>query len=184
MEKKVILWWFVYLGSVAVATEDSCLSTNEVNNCDKLKERTFVMIKPDAVQRGLVGEIIARFERKGFQLSAMKFAQANKELLELHYEEHKDRPFFPPLVEYMLSGPVVAMVWEGKGVVNGGRKLLGATNPTEAAAGTIRGDLAMETGRNLSHASDSYESAQREIKLWFGAQLVMWEADLHKWVHE
>ena len=167
-----------------VATEDSCLETNNVNNCDKHTERTFVILKPDAVQRGLVGEIIARFERKGFQLSAMKFVQPDKDLLELHYDEHKDRPFFPSLVEYMMSGPVVAMVWQGKGVVKGGRKLLGATNPLEAAAGTIRGDLAMETGRNLCHASDSDDSAVREIKLWFGAQLVMWESDRHKWVHE
>ena len=173
----------VYLGGL-VAAEDTCVKTNDLNHCDQHSERTLVILKPDAVQRGLVGEIIARFERKGFQLSAMKFVQADKELLKLHYEEHKDRPFFPSLVEYLMSGPVVAMVLQGKGVVKGGRNLLGATNPTEAAAGTIRGDLAMETGRNLCHASDSPDSAAREIKLWFGAQLVMWEPDRDKWVHE
>jgi len=173
----------VLLGSV-ISEEDTCVTTNDVKNCDKHMERTFIALKPDAVQRGLVGEIISRFERKGFKLAALKFLHASQELLELHYEEHKGRPFFPALLEYMGSGPVLAMVWEGKGVVKGGRSLLGATNPTEAAPGSIRGDLAMETGRNLCHASDSDVSARREIKLWFSEELVMWEADLTKWIHE
>ena len=174
---------FLSLGC-ALSDEDTCVTTNDVKNCDKHAERTFIAIKPDAVQRGLVGEIISRFERKGFKLSAQKFIQASKEMLELHYEEHKERPFFPSLLEYMGSGPIVAMVWEGKGVVKGGRSLLGATNPTVAAPGTIRGDLAMETGRNLCHASDSEVSAAREIKLWFGEELVKWEPELKKWIHE
>ena len=163
----------LFLGYV-ITEEDTCVSINEIKNCDKHIERTFIAIKPDAVQRGLVGDIITRFERKGFKLSGIKFVQASRELLELHYEEHKARSFFPSLVDYMSSGPVVAAVWEGKGVVKGGRSLLGATNPAEAAPGTIRGDLAMETGRNLCHASDSVESAARDFKLWVGEDLVKW----------
>eukprot|EP00092_Neocalanus_flemingeri_P000771 GFUD01000820.1.p1 GENE.GFUD01000820.1~~GFUD01000820.1.p1 ORF type:complete len:185 (-),score=57.88 GFUD01000820.1:81-635(-) len=173
----------LFLGNV-LSEEDVCVTTNEVKKCDKHAERTFIAIKPDAVQRGLVGDIINRFERKGFKLVAIKLLHASQDLLELHYEEHKERPFFPALVEYMGSGPVAAMVWEGKGVVKGGRSLLGATNPTEAAPGTIRGDLAMETGRNLCHASDSDVAARREIKLWFNDEWVRWEADLAKWIHE
>ena len=148
-------------------------------------ERTFVMIKPDGVQRSLVGEIIARFEKKGFKLVALKFVQATEELLRLHYAELSDLPFFPKLLAYVLSGPVVAMVWEGLGAVSGGRKLVGETKPSESLPGTIRGDFALDIGRNVIHASDSVTSAGREIGLWFTAtELVPWSSAQVAWLYE
>merc|ERR1712198_434869 len=129
-------------------------------------ERTFIMIKPDGVQRGLVGEIIKRFEQKGFQLVAMKFMQADEELLKKHYEDLSSKPFFPGLVKYMASGPVVPMVWQGAGVVKTGRVMLGETNPKDSKPGTIRGDYCIEVGRNICHGSDAVKSAQKEISLW------------------
>lgn len=119
------------------------------------EERTYIMVKPDGVQRGLVGQIIARFEAKGFHLAGLKQLQPSKELLEAHYADLSARPFFPHLIEYMLSGPVVGMIWVGKGAVASGRKLLGATNPADSAPGTIRGDFCIVTGRNICHGSDS-----------------------------
>ena len=169
---------------IVIAAEVTCDKTNEVRDCDHQPERTFIAIKPDAVQRGLVGEILSRFERKGFKLVAMSMMSASRELLETHYEEHRDRSFFASLIDYMMSGPVVATVWEGSGVISAGRSLLGATNPVKAAAGTIRGDFALDTGRNLCHASDSAESAEREVKLWFSNQIVHWKSDLSNWIFE
>lgn len=133
-------------------------------------ERTFIAIKPDGVQRGLVGEIVGRFERKGYQLVALKQIQVSKEHAEKHYIDLKDKPFYNGLCEYLASGPVVAMVWKGKDVVKGGRTLIGATNPAQSAPGTIRGDFALDVGRNIIHGSDSVESAEKEIALWFTAQ--------------
>ncbi len=130
-------------------------------------ERTFVMIKPDAVQRGLIGEIISRLERKGLKIVAMKMLSVSKELAEKHYAEHREKPFFESLVSYITSAPVVAMVVEGKNAVKVVRTLVGATNPQEAQPGTIRGDFGMDIGRNVIHASDSLESAEREISLFF-----------------
>ena len=130
-------------------------------------ERTFVMIKPDAVQRGLVGEIIARLERKGLKIVAMKMLHVSRELAQNHYAEHKGKPFFESLVDYITSAPVIAMVVEGKNAVKVVRTLVGATNPQEASPGTIRGDYGMDIGRNVIHASDSLESAEREISLFF-----------------
>ena len=131
------------------------------------EERTFIMVKPDGVQRGLVGEIIARFEKKGFKLVALKFQQASEELLKNHYADLAARPFFPSLIEYMGLGPVVPMVWEGLNVVKTGRVMLGETNPADSKPGSIRGDLCIQTGRNIIHGSDSVESAKKEIALWF-----------------
>ncbi|KAG5496357.1 hypothetical protein JKF63_02659 [Porcisia hertigi] len=130
-------------------------------------ERTFIAVKPDGVQRGLVGEIIARFERKGFKLVALKMLQPTKEQAQGHYKDLASKPFFPALVEYFSSGPIVGMVWEGKNVVKSGRVLLGATNPADSQPGTIRGDYAVDVGRNVCHGSDAVESAQREIAFWF-----------------
>uniref|UniRef100_A0A8C7RJQ6 Nucleoside diphosphate kinase n=1 Tax=Oncorhynchus mykiss TaxID=8022 RepID=A0A8C7RJQ6_ONCMY len=130
-------------------------------------ERTFIAIKPDGVQRRLVGDIIKRFELKGFKLVGMKFIQAPESLLKKHYADLKDRPFFPGLVSYMASGPVVAMVWEGLNVVKTGRVMLGETNPADSKPGTIRGDYCIQVGRNIIHGSDSVESANKEINLWF-----------------
>ncbi|NP_001117775.1 nucleoside diphosphate kinase [Oncorhynchus mykiss] len=131
------------------------------------EERTFIAIKPDGVQRRLVGDIIKRFELKGFKLVGMKFIQAPESLLKKHYADLKDRPFFPGLVSYMASGPVVAMVWEGLNVVKTGRVMLGETNPADSKPGTIRGDYCIQVGRNIIHGSDSVESANKEINLWF-----------------
>ena len=132
-----------------------------------IAERTFVAIKPDGVQRGLIGEILGRFERKGFKLIALKQLVPTRELAENHYGVHRERPFFPTLVDFITSGPVVAMVWEGDGVIASARNLIGATKPLEACPGTIRGDLAVNIGRNVIHGSDGPETAAFEIDLWF-----------------
>merc|ERR1712168_1531036 len=148
-------------------------------------ERTFIMIKPDGVHRGIVGEIIKRFENKGFKLVAMKFMQASTELLENHYADLSKKPFLPGLVKYMASGPVVAMVWEGLNAVKTGRVMLGATNPADSAPGTIRGDLCVQVGRNICHGSDAVESANHEIALWFTpAELNDWTQAMNGWINE
>lgn len=148
-------------------------------------ERTFLAIKPDGVQRGLVGEIIGRFEAKGFKLVGMKLMTASRELAEQHYGVHKERPFFAGLVDFITSGPLVAMVWEGDGVVASARKLIGATNPLNSEPGTIRGDLAVNVGRNIIHGSDAVETAQQEISLWFKEEeLSAWTPSLTPWIVE
>jgi nucleoside-diphosphate kinase len=145
-------------------------------------ERTFIAIKPDGVQRGLVGEILGRFERKGFKLVGLKQITPSRELAEQHYGVHKERPFFAGLVEFITSGPVVAMVWEGDGVIASARKLIGATKPLEAEPGTIRGDLAVNIGRNVIHGSDAAETAQFEIGLWFQpSELNAWTPSDQGW---
>jgi nucleoside-diphosphate kinase len=134
-------------------------------------ERTLVLVKPDGVRRGLIGEVIRRIEAKGYTLARLELREATRELLAEHYAEHEGKPFYEPLVEFMLSGPVVAMVVEGDRVVEGFRALAGATDPTAALPGTIRGDLGRDWGlavqQNLVHGSDAVESAEREIKIWF-----------------
>ena len=148
-------------------------------------ERTFIMIKPDGVQRGLIGDIISRFETKGFSLVGMKFMSVSRELAEKHYGVHKERPFFGGLVEFITSSPVVAMVWEGEGVVGSARTLIGATNPISAAPGTIRGDYGVTIGRNLIHGSDAIETAQSEIALWFSSEeLTAWDTCAKDWIYE
>merc|ERR1719383_430177 len=142
------------------------------------------MIKPDGVQRGLVGDIIKRFEQKGFKLVAMKFMTASKEHLSTHYEDLAKKPFFAGLVKYMASGPVVPMVWEGLNVVKTGRVMLGETNPKDSKPGTIRGDFAIQVGRNICHGSDAVESAEKEIKLWFSdEELTSWQPAAIDWVY-
>ncbi len=148
-------------------------------------ERTFIMIKPDGVQRNLVGDIVSRFETKGFTLVGMKLMQVSRELAEEHYGVHKERPFFGSLVDFIISAPVVAMVWEGDGVVASARKLIGATNPLAAEPGTIRGDFGVSIGRNIIHGSDAIETAQSEIALWFkDDELVSWEPTITPWLYE
>jgi nucleoside-diphosphate kinase len=148
-------------------------------------ERTFIAIKPDGVQRKLAGEIIRRFETKGFTLVGLKFMSVSRELAEKHYDVHKEKPFFNGLVEFITSGPVVAMVFEGDGVVASARKIIGATNPLNAEPGTIRGDFGVSIGRNLIHGSDAVETAQREISLWFKEEeLVSWQPTLTSWLYE
>ncbi|KAI5128672.1 Nucleoside Diphosphate Kinase A [Manis pentadactyla] len=148
-------------------------------------ERTFIAIKPDGVQRSLVGAIIRRFEQKGFRLVAMKLMHASEDLLKQHYIDLKDRPFFSGLVKYMHSGPVVAMVWEGLNVVKTGRVMLGETNPADSKPGTIRGDFCIQVGRNIIHGSDSVESAEKEIGLWFRPEeLVDYRSCAQSWIYE
>lgn len=148
-------------------------------------ERTFVAIKPDGVQRRLIGELIHRFERRGLTLVGLKLMQVSPELASQHYAEHQDKPFFKGLVEYITSGPVVAMAWEGKNAAALCRQTIGATKPEAAAPGTIRGDFAVEIGRNLVHGSDSPESGARELALWFKPEeLVKTDVTLSRWIWE
>ncbi len=146
-------------------------------------ERTFLMIKPDGVQRNLVGTIVKRFEEKGYKLVGAKLMQIDRTLAEQHYGEHRERPFFGELVDFITSGPVFAMVWEGENVVAVARSLMGATNPKDAAAGTVRGDFAVSLGMNIIHGSDSLASAEREINLFFKpAELVEYQRVIDRWV--
>ena len=148
-------------------------------------ERTFLAIKPDGVQRGLVGEIIRRFEVKGFTLVGLKLIKVSRELAEQHYDVHREKKFFPGLVDFITSGPLVAMVWEGEGVVASARKIIGATNPLTSEPGTIRGDYGISIGRNIIHGSDAVETANREISLWFKEEeLVGWQPSLTSWIYE
>ncbi|CAG0903105.1 unnamed protein product [Cyprideis torosa] len=149
------------------------------------RERTFIAVKPDGVQRGLVGEITKRFEQKGFKLVAMKMVTASEEHLKKHYADLSSKPFFAGLVSYMASGPVVAMVWEGFNVVKMGRMMLGETNPAASLPGTIRGDFCIQVGRNICHGSDSVDSANKEIELWFQPdELQSWSRVDEPWVYE
>ncbi|KAM3141353.1 nucleoside diphosphate kinase [Paramecium bursaria] len=148
-------------------------------------ERTFILIKPDGVQRKLVGKIIQRFEERGFKLVALKFTQPDQQTLQKHYEDLVFKPFFPCLISYMLSGPVVAMIWEGKDAVKQGRLILGETNPLLSKPGTIRGDFAIDIGRNVVHGSDSVDAAQKEINLWFAEpERVQWKTEDSSQIYE
>lgn len=147
-------------------------------------ERTFIILKPDAVQRGLIGEIISRFERRGLKMVALKMVDVSKELAEEHYAVHAERPFYNSLVSYITSGPVVAMVLEGTDAIAAVRNTVGATKPAEAAPGTIRADFGLEIGRNLVHASDGTDTAASEIALWFGEDVIDWKRDTDSWIFE
>lgn len=148
-------------------------------------ERTLVLIKPDGVQRGLIGPIVERLERRGLKLLGMKFMQMSRDLAGQHYGAHRERDFYADLVNYIVSGPIVAMVWEGKDAIQTVRTTMGATNPTNAAPGTIRGDFGVEIGRNLVHGSDGPESAVTEIALFFSEdELVAWDRATDAWIRE
>jgi nucleoside-diphosphate kinase len=148
-------------------------------------ERTLILVKPDGVQRGLIGEIVGRFERRGLKLAGMKFIQMSRQLAENHYAVHKERPFYGSLVDYITSGPVLAMVWEGHEAIAAARATMGSTNPVAAAPGTIRGDFGMEIGRNLVHGSDSPENAIKEVDLFFKAdELIDWARNSDPWIRE
>ncbi|MFZ0445391.1 MAG: nucleoside-diphosphate kinase [Bacillus sp. (in: firmicutes)] len=147
-------------------------------------EKTFLMVKPDGVQRNLIGEIVSRFEQKGFQLVGGKLMSISKELAEEHYGEHKERPFFGELVDFITSGPVFAMIWEGENVITTARQMMGSTNPKDAALGTIRGDFGVTVGKNIIHGSDSPESAVREIGLFFNnEELVQYDKLMNQWIY-
>lgn len=145
-------------------------------------ERTFIMVKPDGVQRGLVGEIVSRFENKGLKLVGAKLMNVSTQTAETHYAEHKERPFFKDLVDFITSSPVFAMVWEGENAIATARNMMGKTNPTDAASGTIRGDFGLTIGMNIVHGSDSPESAEREIGIWFGSDVVSYEKSVDTWI--
>lgn len=148
-------------------------------------ERTLVLIKPDGVQRGLIGEIISRLERRGLRLVGGKFLQVSQNLAETHYAIHKGKPFYDGLIAYITSSPVMAMAWEGPNAVVAVRQTMGATRPTEAAPGSVRHDFGLEVGRNLTHASDSVENGLAEVSLWFSDQeLVSWGRALDPWIFE
>ena len=148
-------------------------------------ERSLVLVKPDGVQRGLIGEVIARLERRGLRLVAAKFMVVSLELAETHYAIHKGKPFYEGLIAYITSAPVMAMVWEGPNSVAAIRQTMGATRPTEAAPGSLRHDFALEVGRNLTHASDSVENGEKEVALWFTPdELVDWTREVDRWVFE
>jgi nucleoside-diphosphate kinase len=148
-------------------------------------ERTLILVKPDGVQRGLIGEIIGRFERRGLKLIGLKFIQMSQQLAAAHYAVHAGRPFYDDLINYITSGPVVAMVWEGKEAIAAARTTMGVTKPVEATPGTIRGEFGMEIGRNLVHGSDGPENAAKEVSLFFGeSELVNWNRALDPWIRE
>ncbi|WLR43740.1 nucleoside-diphosphate kinase [Bacillus carboniphilus] len=147
-------------------------------------EKTFLMVKPDGVQRQLIGEIVAKFEKKGFQLVGAKLMQIPTSLAEKHYGEHEGKPFFGELVDFITSGPVFAMVWQGDHVIEVARQMMGKTNPKEALPGTIRGDYGMFVGKNIIHGSDSLESAEREIGLFFKEdELISYDSSLNHWIY-
>lgn len=148
-------------------------------------ERTLVLVKPDGVQRGLVGEVISRLERRGLRLVAAKFMEVSQGLAEEHYAIHQGKPFYEGLIRYITSAPVMAMVWEGPNAIVAVRQTMGSTRPTEASPGSIRHDYALEVGRNITHASDSVENGETEIALWFREdELVNWSRDVDRWVFE
>ncbi len=148
-------------------------------------ERTLILVKPDAMQRGLAGEILTRFERRGLRIVGLRLLQVDRAMAERHYAEHAGKPFFDGLVGYITSSPIVAAVLEGTNAVAAARQLMGSTRPTEAAPGTIRADFGLEVGRNLVHGSDGVESAEREIGIFFkGEELPTWERNVDPWVFE
>jgi len=148
-------------------------------------ERTLIIVKPDAVQRGLIGQIVARFEQRGLRIVGMKLIQMDRDLAARHYAVHKGKSFYEPLLAYITSAPVVVMALEGTDVIKAARNTIGATNPAEAGAGSIRGDFGMEVGRNLVHGSDSVENGEKEVALFFGdGELVAWDRDVDQWVFE
>lgn len=148
-------------------------------------ERTLVLVKPDGVQRGLIGEVILRLERRGLRLVAAKFLHVSRQLAETHYAVHLGKPFYPGLIDYITSAPVMAMVWEGPRAVQVVRQTMGSTKPFEAAPGTIRHDFGLETGRNLTHGSDSPDNGAAEVELWFKPEeLVSWTREADRWIFE
>ncbi|NIP44724.1 MAG: nucleoside-diphosphate kinase [candidate division Zixibacteria bacterium] len=150
-----------------------------------LMEKTLVLVKPDGVQRGLIGEVISRLERRGLKLQAAKFMQVSNELAETHYGIHKGKTFYEGLIQYITSSPVMAMVWTGPNAVAAVRQTMGATRPTESAPGSVRHDFGLEVGRNLTHASDSPENGETEVSLWFNdSELIDWDRAVDNWIFE
>lgn len=184
------LLFILILAAVGLAISDDCTeptftATPSSSATENNNERTFIAVKPDGVQRGLTGEIISRFHRRGYKLVALKMVHPTIEQAQTHYIDLAFKPFYPSLCQYLSSGPIVGMVWEGLNVIKSGRLMLGATNPVDSLPGTIRGDFAISVGRNVCHGSDSTESASREIALWFETQELMnYESLSDKLSHE
>lgn len=173
-----------YLICVGLRTRFLDISIIHIEIGDEFMERTFLMVKPDGVQRNLVGEIVARFEKKGFQLVGGKLMSISKDLAQEHYGEHKERPFFGELVDFITSGPVFAMVWEGENVISTARQMMGSTNPKDAVQGTIRGDFGITVGKNVIHGSDSSTSATREIGIFFNEnEIVEYGKLVNQWIY-
>lgn len=148
-------------------------------------EKTLVLVKPDGVQRGLIGEIILRLERRGLRLIGAKFMNVSQELAETHYGIHKGKPFYDGLIKYITSAPVMAMVWEGHNAVAAVRQTMGSTKPVEAAPGSIRHDFGLDVGRNITHASDTVENGIKEVELWFKPEeIISWQRDTDRWIFE
>ncbi len=148
-------------------------------------EKTLVLVKPDGVQRGLIGEVMLRLERRGLLLTAAKFMNVSQELAETHYSIHKGKPFYDGLIKYITSAPVMAMVWEGHNAVAAVRQTMGSTKPVEAAPGSVRHDFGLDVGRNITHASDSPENGVKEVELWFQPkEIVSWQRELDRWIFE
>lgn len=149
-------------------------------------ERTLILIKPDGMQRGISFEVLSRFEKRGLRLAGLRLLQVSRELAENHYGEHVGKPFFESLVGYITSSPIIAAVFEGTDAVSAARSTMGGTKPVDAAPGTIRGDYGLEIGRNVVHGSDSPESAEREISIFFGAEtdVISWQRDVDSWIFE
>ncbi len=148
-------------------------------------EKTLVLVKPDGVQRGLIGEVVVRLERRGLKLIAAKFLWVSPKLAEKHYAVHQGKSFYDSLIRYITSAPVMAMVWEGQNAIVAVRQTMGATRPTEAAPGSLRHDFALDVGRNLTHASDTAENGEKEVALWFTpAELVTWRREIESWIQE
>ena len=167
------------------STQTTTTQTTTTTERLKSQERTYVMVKPDGVVRSLVGEVIRRFENRGLRLAALKMVKPTKEMIEKHYADLSTKKFFPGLVEYMQWGPVVCMVWVGTNAVKVGRMMVGETDPLESTPGSIRGDFCLEKGRNMIHASDAVDSAEKEIALWFNeSEVVTFERSDDKWIFE
>ena len=184
---------FVAAAGAALVGTAALTAGISVSNCEPVpvfgvpgsnQERTFIAVKPDGVQRGLVGDIIARFEKRGYKLVGLKMVWPTKQMAEEHYADLSKKPFFPGLTDFFSSGPVVCMCWEGKDVIKQGRQMLGETQPLASKPGSIRGDYSIDLGRNICHGSDSPEGAEHELKMWFPEGVNDWGKTVDAWVYE
>jgi nucleoside-diphosphate kinase len=174
----------VFTGFLFLPTTTHCEALPVYGKPGTNQERTFIAVKPDGVQRGLVGDIIARFEKRGYKLVGLKMVWPTKQMAEEHYADLSKKPFFPGLTSFFSSGPIVCMCWEGKDVIKQGRQMLGETQPLASKPGSIRGDYSIDLGRNICHGSDSAEGAEHELKMWFPEGVNDWNKNVDVWVYE
>lgn len=173
-----------FMGCLLLPTTTHCEALPVYGKPGTNQERTFIAVKPDGVQRGLVGDIIARFEKRGYKLVGLKMVWPTKQMAEEHYADLSKKPFFPGLTSFFSSGPIVCMCWEGKDVIKQGRQMLGETQPLASKPGSIRGDYSIDLGRNICHGSDSAEGAEHELKMWFPEGVNDWSKNVDVWVYE